>query len=99
MSEPFESRYPGFDVLGKWDSTDWDDQTRRVVRDRIENVPPFRFFDRDEVQLLEAIIERILPQPDRSRDDRVPIAPWIDQKLHDDLRDGYRYEPMPPQQE
>jgi hypothetical protein len=99
MTDPFEGRYPGYDVLEKWDTADWDDQTRRVVRDRLEKVPPYRFFNAAEAFLLEAVVERILPQPDRSPGERVPIAPWIDQKLHEDLRDGYRYEPMPPQRE
>jgi hypothetical protein len=99
VSEQFESRYPDYDVLAKWDTTDWDDQTRRVVRERLENVPIYRFFDAHEAALLEAVVERILPQPDRSPADRVPIAPWIDQKLYEDLRNGYRYELMPPQRE
>src|SRR5688500_14761106 len=62
----FESRYPGYDVLDKWGSADWDQQTRRVVRERLENVPGYRFFDGDEAARLEAVIERILPQPDRA---------------------------------
>lgn len=100
MSQPFESRYPDYDVLAKWDTGDWDEQTRRVVRDRLENVPPYRFFGVEEAALLEAIVERILPQPDRAIGvDRIPIGPWIDQKLHHDWRDGYRYEGMPPQRD
>lgn len=100
MSQPFESRYPGYDVLAKWDTADWDEQTRQVVRDRLENVPLFRFFDETEAALLEAVVERILPQPDRTPGvDRVPVARWIDEKLYHDWRDGYRYEGMPPQRE
>ena len=29
----------------------------------------------------------------------MPIAPWIDEKLYEDQRDGYRYEELPPQRE
>lgn len=95
----FRSRYPGYDVLGKWGSVDWDDQTREVVRRRLEAVPPIRFFTGAEAALLDAIADRIVPQPDRSPTERVPIVPFIDQRLHEDRRQGYRYEGIPPQRE
>jgi hypothetical protein len=95
----FETRFRGYDVLEKWNTVDWDDQTRRVVRERIEQVPPYRFFTPAEAATLEAVVERILPQPDRTGDMRVPIGPWIDAKLFDDARDGYRYAELPPQRE
>jgi hypothetical protein len=99
LSDEFRSRYPGYDVLDKWYSLDWDDQTRDVVRRRVEQVPAYRFFTEPEVRTLGAIVERILPQPDRDAAERVPIVPWIDAKLADDRRDGYRYEGLPPQRE
>jgi hypothetical protein len=92
-------RYPNFNVLDKWSSPDWDDQTREVVRKRLEEVPPIRFFSDEEAHLLAAVAERILPQPDRGQSDKIPIVPWIDEKLYDDKRDGYRYENMPPQRD
>ncbi len=95
----FPTRYPNYNVLDKWSSPDWDDQTREVVRQRLEEIPPIRFFSEEEAQTLAAIAERIVPQPDRSEIERVPIVPWIDEKLHEDKRDGYRYEEMPPQRE
>jgi hypothetical protein len=88
------SRYPDYDVLAKWESSDWDHQTREVVGRRLEEVPPIRFFTQDEVQLLEAVCDRIAPGSVSGR--RVPIAPWIDEKLFHDWRDGYRYEGLPP---
>src|SRR2546429_275462 len=39
-------RYPDFDVLAEVDH--WDETTRKVVLDRVEQVPPFRFFTEDE---------------------------------------------------
>ncbi|HKO15497.1 MAG TPA: gluconate 2-dehydrogenase subunit 3 family protein [Gemmatimonadaceae bacterium] len=95
----FQSRYPGYDVLDRWSSPDWDDQTREVVRRRLEQVPPIRFFTPQEAALLSAIGERIIPQPDRAPDERVPIVPFIDERLHEDRRQGYRYEEIPPQRE
>ena len=99
MEERFRTRYPGYNVLDKWSSADWDDQTRRVVRERLEEVPPIRFFTEDEAHTLAAVAERIIPQPDRGDDEKVPIVPWIDAKLYEDRRNGYRYEELPPQRE
>lgn len=97
--EQFPSRFPHYRVLAKWFSPDWDDQTRELVRRRLEEVPPIRFFNAQEMLTLEAVVERILPQPDRAAGEKVPIAPWIDEKLYLDRRDGYRYDNMPPQRE
>lgn len=97
--ELFPTRYPNYNVLDKWSSPDWDDQTREVVRQRVEEIPQIRFFSDEEAHTLAAVAERIVPQPDRSEIEKVPIAPWIDQKLFEDKRDGYRYEEMPPQRE
>jgi hypothetical protein len=99
MEETFRTRYPNYNVLDKWSSADWDDQTRRVVRERLEGIPPIRFFTEDEARTLAAVAERIIPQPDRSDDEKVPIVPWIDEKLYEDRRNGYRYEELPPQRE
>jgi hypothetical protein len=83
----------------RWDPQDWDEPTREVVLRRLHEVPPLRFFTAEEVRTLEAAADRILPQGDRPPGQRVPIVPWIDEKLFDDRRDGYRYEPLPPQRE
>ena len=88
-----------FDVLDKWASPDFDDHTREVVRRRLEEVPAIRFFTAAEAALLEAVAERILPQPERPLRARVPIVPWIDERLFEDRRQGYRYEGVPPQRE
>lgn len=97
--QEFRTRYPGYNVLDRWATPDWDDQTRRVVRRRLEEVPPVRFFDAHEARTLAAVAERIVPQPDRGDSERVPVVPWIDEKLYEDRRDGYRYEELPPQRE
>jgi gluconate 2-dehydrogenase subunit 3-like protein len=92
----FATRYPGYDVLDKWSSPDWDAQTRSVVRRRLAEVPPIRFLMGDEAAVLDAVAERLMPQPDRSASHKIPIVPWIDEKLYHDWRDGYRYEDLPP---
>jgi hypothetical protein len=94
----FQTRYPDYDVLDKWNSVSWDDITRRVVQTRLTQVPQRRFFNEDEWSLLQAICERLIPQPDRP-EAPVPIVPWIDEKLYQNRGDGFRHEDMPPMRE
>jgi hypothetical protein len=97
--QEFQTRYPRYNVIDKWSSPDWDDQTREVARRRLEEVPEIRFFTDEEARALAAVAERIVPQPDRDVAEKIPIVPWIDEKLYGDERDGYRYEELPPQRE
>ena len=99
MPEDHRSRYSDYDVLDKATSVDWDEQTWQAVQRRLAGDPSARFFTEREVSTLEAVVERILPQPDRAKAQKVPIVPWIDAKLFHDRRDGYRYEDIPPQRE
>jgi hypothetical protein len=94
---PFRTPYVDYDVLTKWDTPSWDDQTREVLRKRLTEVPARRFFSETEWQTLEAVCGRLIPQPERS--DPIPIVPWIDEKLHHNWRDGFRYDDMPPLRE
>lgn len=91
-----ETPYPNFQITtaDKW-KLDWDEKTRQLVIDRIENVPAYRFFSSDESKLLEALCDCALPQDDRPQAQRVPIAPWIDARLYANESPGYRYENMP----
>lgn len=97
--EAFRTLYPGYDVLAKWNTPSWNEQTRAVVAKRLNEVPPRRFFDELQFQTLEAVCDRVMPQPERSVKDKVPIAPWIDAKLHVNQTNGTRYPPLPPQRE
>lgn len=94
MPENFSTPYAGYDVLAKWDSPSWNEQTREVVRQRLRDVPPRRFLEPEAWETLEAVCARLLPQPDR-RSGPVPIVPFIDALLHRGQGDGYRYEDMP----
>jgi hypothetical protein len=96
MTRP-RTPYLGYDVLAKWDTPSWDEQTREVIRNRLAEIPGRRFFSEDEWQTLEAICARLVPQPDRPNP--IPIVPWIDDKLHHNRRDGFRYDDMPPLRE
>jgi hypothetical protein len=89
--------YPGFSTLSQ--QKFWDEATRKVVLERVEKVPHFQFFGASEARLLTAICDRMLPQDDRDEEHRIPIAPFIDKRLHEGRIDGYRYEDMPPDRE
>jgi len=93
----FKTPFPDYDVMKKWDSPSWNGQTREAVRQRLEDVPPRRFLSEEQWSLLEAIVARLVPQPERA--EPVPIVPWIDDMLHKNETPGYRYADMPPMRE
>ena len=87
-------RYPGSDILSQ--RGHWDDATRRVVLDRVHNVPPYRYFGPHQRATLEALCARVIPQDHRTPDRQVPLAPWIDARCHSRAEDGFRFDNMPP---
>lgn len=90
-------RYPGYDVLAKRWTQSWNEPTRQVIDRRLAVPRQPRFFSTAEWRTLEAVCERIMPQPN----DRlpVPLPAYVDQKITDGLLDGYRYVQLPPQGE
>jgi hypothetical protein len=90
-------RYPGYDVLSKRQTESWNETTRQVVDRRLAVPREPRFFSSTDWQVLNAVCDRIMPQPkDRPP---VPLAAYVDQKIADRLLDGYRYARLPPQGE
>jgi hypothetical protein len=87
-------RYPDFDVLAEADH--WDEVTRRVVLDRVERIPPIRFFDEREAATLGAFCDTVLAQ---DSEPRVPVLAMVDEKLRENRLDGYRYADMPVDQQ
>jgi hypothetical protein len=87
-------RYPDFDVLDQVDH--WDEVTRRVVLDRVERVPPIRFFDEAEAATLGAFCDTLLAQ---DCEPRIPVLAMVDEKLHRDQLDGFRYADLPSDQQ
>lgn len=85
--------YPRFSTLGQQEF--WDETTRSVVLQRIEQVPPIRFFSPDEARFMQAVFDHLLPQEDRDEAHRIPILNFVDARLHDNRIDGYRFETMP----
>lgn len=89
--------YPGYSTLGQ--QKFWDAKTRQVVLDRVNKVPPIRFFTPGQASLMRAVCDHVLPQDDRDQAYKIPIVPQIDKRLYENRLDGYRFENMPPQQE
>jgi hypothetical protein len=83
-------RYPDYDCLQSADH--WDELTRRVVRERVERVPEFRFFSDAEVVTLEAFCDVVLAQ---DAEPRIPVLAFVDQKLANGRLDGYRHADLP----
>lgn len=91
--------YPGYDVLSKRNSPSWNEKTRSVIDQRLSIDPDAHVFFLDaEWLILRALCDRIIPQPvDRPR--LIPIAAMVDQKMHQNQRDGYRLAALPPMRE
>jgi hypothetical protein len=89
--------YDGYSTLAQ--KKNWEQATREVVTARIEKVPPIRFFSPGEASVLGAVIDRVMPQDDRSEDRTIPILPILDERLFKNSLNGFRYEDMPPDQE
>ncbi|HEY2800230.1 MAG TPA: gluconate 2-dehydrogenase subunit 3 family protein [Chthoniobacterales bacterium] len=86
--------YPGFSTLAE--QKFWDAHTREVVRKRVEEIPPIRFFNPEEARFMQVMVEHLLPQDDRDAAHKIPILPYIDERLHEGRTPGYRFESMPP---
>jgi hypothetical protein len=88
-------RYPGYDVLKKRNSPSWNAQTRAVIDERLATDPErHRFFTDAEWQTLQALCDRIIPQP-RDREKPAPLAALLDEKLFLNHGDGYRDARLP----
>jgi len=84
-------RYPDYDVLEQ--APHWDDATRKVVLDRVQNVPEIRFFDAVEARTLRAFCDTVTAQ---DAEPKIPVLASIDDKLHSRRLDGYQYYDLPP---
>lgn len=89
--------YPGFSTLKQ--KRYWDVATRKLVEERVSKQKPIHFFTPDEARTMHAVVDRILPQEDRTDERRISILPGIDERLYENRLDGYRFEDMPTDQE
>jgi Gluconate 2-dehydrogenase subunit 3 len=89
--------YPGYSTLSQ--KAYWDAATRAEIESRVEKVPAIRFFTDQELPLITAVCERVIPQDDRVPEHRIPVVNYIDERLYKNEISGYRYEDMPPDRE
>jgi len=90
VTPQMHGRYPDFNVLDEADH--WDEVTRKVVLERVETVPPIRFFTSAEALTLGAFFDVVTAQ---DREPKIPVLNMIDAKLYSGKREGYRYSDMP----
>lgn len=98
MNDAPKTPYPDYDVLEKWDSPSWNDVTREVVAFRLRDVPERRFLSEELYAVLDAVVARLLPQPDRP-DAPLPITPWLDHRLDTNGGEGFGQQHIPSQRE
>ena len=87
-------RYPDYNVLDE--RGHWDPVTRRVVLERVEQVPPIRFFTEAEAATLGAFCDVVMAQ---DSEPKIPVLNMVDAKLHAGKLDGFRYADMPDDRE
>jgi len=87
-------RYPDFNVLSF--TRHWDEQTRTLILNRVSSPPPRRFFDDAEAETLTAFCDTVLHQ---TREPRIPVLAFVDEKLHAGRLDGFQYADMPDDRE
>jgi hypothetical protein len=94
VTPQMHGRYPDYNVLDEVDH--WDGVTRRVVLERIENVPRTRFFTSEEATTLGAFCDVLLAQ---DREPKIPVLNMIDAKLFAGELDGFHFADMPDDRE
>jgi Gluconate 2-dehydrogenase subunit 3 len=94
VTPQMRGRYPGYDVLDE--AEHWDQVTRRLVLDRVQRVPPIRFFTAPEALTLGAFCDLVLAQ---DGEPRIPVLNMVDAKLFAGELDGFRYEDLPDDRE
>ncbi len=90
ITPQMHGRYPDYDVLEQ--AGHWDEVTRQVVLDRVEHVPPLRFFSPAEAATLERLCDLLTAQDE---DPRIAVLHYVDEKLYEGRLDGYQFEGMP----
>lgn len=83
-------RYPDYDVLEQ--AGHWDGITRKMVRDRVQDVPPLRFFGPREAASLRVLCDLLTAQ---DSEPRIPVLNFVDEKYYNGELDGYQYGDMP----
>jgi hypothetical protein len=94
VTPQMHGRYPDYNVLDEADH--WDEVTRRVVMERVEEVPPIRFFNTHEERTLGAFCDVVMAQ---DREPKIPVLNMVDAKLFAGELDGFQFEDLPDDRE
>ena len=94
VTPQMHGRYPDYNVIDEADH--WDEVTRRMVMDRVEHVPPIRFFTQDEAATLGVFCDLVMAQ---DREPRIPVLNMVDAKLFAGELDGFIFAGMPDDRE
>ena len=94
ITPQMHGRYRDYNVLDEVDH--WDEVTRRVVLERVEQVPPIRFFTSGEARTLGAFCDVVMAQ---DREPRIPVLNMVDAKLFAGELDGFVFADMPDDRE
>jgi hypothetical protein len=94
VTPQMHGRYPDYNVLDEVDH--WDELTRRTVLQRVDEVPPLRFFNAEEARTLGAFCDVVMAQ---DREPRIPVLNMVDAKLFAGELDGFVFDGMPDDRE
>jgi Gluconate 2-dehydrogenase subunit 3 len=94
VTPQMHGRYPDYNVLDEADH--WDEVTRRVVMERVEETPPIRFFTHEEARTLGTFCDVVMAQ---DREPKIPVLAMVDAKLFAGQLDGFRHADMPEDRE
>ncbi|MFL5822890.1 MAG: gluconate 2-dehydrogenase subunit 3 family protein [Solirubrobacteraceae bacterium] len=94
VTPQMHGRYPDYNVLDE--ASHWDDVTRKVVLDRVEHVPPIRFFTRAEAATLNEFCDVVMAQ---DSEPKIPVLNFVDAKMWAGELDGFRFAGMPDDRE
>jgi hypothetical protein len=87
-------RYPDFDVLAEADH--WDETTRELVAERVQNPPPIRFFNESQARTLSFFCDVVCAQ---DSEPRIPVLSYIDRDMYEGRLDGFQHAEMPDDRE
>lgn len=91
------NRYPDYDVLRKRQGPSWNEPSRQVVDRRLAAPRQAMYFNEPQWRTLQAVCERIVPQP--SDRPPIPVAALVQIKVGEGRGDGYRDVRLPPLQQ
>jgi len=94
VTPQMHGRYPDYNVLDEVDH--WDPVTRDVVLQRIEQVPPIRFFTAAEAITLGSFCDVVMAQ---DAEPKIPVLNFVDAKLWAGQLDGFRFAGLPDDRE